>query len=117
MASGRAGTSLWTLIPRHFGSHSVGRDLFISAGEIMGLVFLPPQLRDEARGRGTNHPPVPQQLRHGHIHSPAALNHSQAEGASTDSGLPLARRLLVSLSLWTALADLRVSWNVSASPP
>lgn len=105
-----------TLSPRHFGSHNVGKDLFISAGDIIGLVFLPPQPRDEARVRGTNNPSlnsssavrtfIPRQLR---------TTHGQ-ERASTDSGLPLEHKLLVFLSLWTALADLRVSWNVSASP-
>lgn len=49
---------------------------------------------------------VPLQLRTTH----------RQDGASTDTGLPLAHRLLVFLSLWTALAALKILWNVSASP-
>lgn len=70
--------------PRHFGSHNVGRDLFISAGEIMGLAVLPPQPRGEAGGRDQRSSTPTPQLCSGHTHSPAAQNHSQAGGASTD---------------------------------
>lgn len=42
-----------TLSPRHFGSHSLGRrGLFMTAGEIMGLVLLPPHPRNEVGVRG-----------------------------------------------------------------
>lgn len=63
-----------TLSPRHFGSHNLGRrDLFITTGEIMGLVLLPRHLRDEAGGRGTNSPPplLQQQLK-GNVTFPEA---------------------------------------------
>lgn len=67
----------------------------------MGLVFLPPQPRDEARGRGTNNPPLPQQqLRHGHIHSPAVQNHSQTGGGF--------HRLRIALSTQAALVPFPV---------
>lgn len=102
--------------PRHFGSHNVGRDLFISTGETMGLVFLPnPGM--QLGVRETNNPPLPHNSSAMGTFIPLQLRttHGQ-EGASTDSGAPLAHGLFGSLSLWTALANLRVSRNVSASP-
>lgn len=106
-----------TLSPRHFGSHNLGRrDLFITTGEIMGLVLLPRHLRDEAGGRGTNSPPPYNSSSKGTLLSRKLRTTHSQEGASTEWGSPSAHRLLVSLSLPTAWADLRVSRNVPASP-
>lgn len=88
----------------------------MTAAEIMGLVLLPPHPRNEVGVRGlTASPFYSCSSAKGTLTALMLRTTHRQGGASTDSGPPSAHRL-VSLSLWTALADPRVSWDVSASP-